>query len=298
LYTSSSPLFFKNKIFEQMKKLVVLSFLLVFISNISAQKSEIGIGFGLSTYYGDLSGDILLNNLKQSHPAVQVIYNYYFNRYFNSRISLGHGTVSGDDSFSTKDWQKERNLSFQSSITELSGIAEFNILGINHRINPFLYSGVNIFHYNPKTFYKGEWIYLQPLGTEGQGSYLHPDRPKYSLMDISLIFGGGIKFKINPSLMLSLELGWRRTNSDYLDDISKDYVGYSELKRTNGELAATLADRTNEYNGFSPESRIAGSQRGGDKIKDYYSMSFINIVYTLNSGNPIKRRNKVICPGF
>ncbi len=281
-----------------MKKLVVLLSLLFFVSNIYAQKSELGIGLGFSTYYGDLSSDILQNDLKQSHPAIQVFYNYYMNQYLNTRIALGHGTISGDDSYSSRDWQLKRNLSFQSSITELSGIAEINILGIKHVINPFLFSGVNMFHYNPKTYYKGEWIYLQPLGTEGQGSYLHPDRRKYSLMDISLVFGGGVKIKINHSLILSLELGWRKTNTDYIDDVSKDYVGYSELKRTNGELAADLADRTGEYNGSDPVSRIPGLQRGGEKIQDYYTMSFVNFVYILNSGNPFKRRNKVSCPRF
>ena len=281
-----------------MNKLIVGILLLFVFNNIYAQKNEFGIGLGVSTYFGDLSSDRMSNNLKQSHPAVQIYYNYYINQYFNSKIALGYGTISGDDSFSSENWQKERNLSFQSSITELSGMVEYNILGIDHLINPFLFSGVNVFHFNPQTKYNGQWVYLQPLGTEGQGSYLHPDRVKYSLIDISLIFGGGMKIKINQSLMLSIEFGWRRTNTDYLDDVSKDYIGYSELKRTNGELAANLADRTGEYNGFDPVSRIPGSQRGGEKVKDYYTMSFVNFVYILNSGNPFKRRNKVSCPRF
>ena len=115
---------------------------------------------------------------------------------------------------------------------------------------------------------------------------------------MSIAFGGGIKIKINQSLMLSVELGWRKTNTDYIDDVSKDFVGYSELKRTNGELAANLADRTNEYNGFSPLSRVPGTQRGGRINQDYYTMTFINLVYVLNSGNPFKTRKKLSCPKF
>ena len=282
-----------------MKKLIVILQVLFLLSNIQAQKSEFGIGLGFSTYYGDLSSDVLINNLKQSHPAGQIYYNYYISKYFNTRIALGHGTISGDDAFAEDIAQKERNLSFKSSITELSGLVEFNVLGLDYLINPYLFSGVNMFHFNPKTVYKGQWVYLQPLGTEGQGSELHPDRRKYNLTDISLVFGGGIKIKLSSSLMMSFELGWRRSNTDYLDDVSKDYVGYTELNRTNGQMAADLSDRTNEYYGKSEISlRPAGSKRGNNKAIDYYTMSFLNIAYTIHSGNPFKMRHRILCPGF
>lgn len=281
-----------------MKKLVVLISLLFFINNTYAQKSVLGAGLGFSTYYGDLSSDILQNDLKQSHPAIQLFYSYYINQYLNLKFDLGYGNVSGDDSYSSRDWQKERNLSFKSSVTEVSAIAEINFLGIKHKINPFLFFGVNMFHFNPKAYYNGQWIELQPLGTEGQGTYLYPDRKKYSLYEYSIIFGGGVKMQINQSVMLSFELGWRKTNTDYLDDVSKDYAGYEELKNTNGELAAELADRTDEYNGFDPATRIPGTQRGGEKVKDYYTMSFVNFIYILDKANLFKRRNKVVCPKF
>ncbi len=232
-----------------MNKLIVVFSILFIVSNLNAQKSEFGLGIGVSTYYGDLSSPGLLNNLKQSHPAFDVFYNYYFNKNINTRLSLAYGKISGNDSYSSQSWQVERNLSFESSIYEFSGLIEYNILGTHHLINPYLFGGINTFHFNPKTLYKGDWVYLQPLGTEGQGSDLHPDRPKYNLVDMSIVFGLGTKVKVNKSLYIAFEIGWRRSNSDYLDDVSKDYVGYSELKRINGELAAELSDMTGEYFG-------------------------------------------------
>jgi len=281
-----------------MKKLIVLLLLLFFINNINAQNSEIGIGLGISTYFGDLNTNKFYDDIKQSHPSVEIFYNYFLNPHFNLKIALGHGTISGDDSYSDKDWQKERNLSFSSIITELSGIVEFNILSNDHLIIPFIFSGGNAFYFNPKTLYKGEWVHLQPLGTEGQGSNLYPDRKKYKLVNFSLIFGAGIKFKINQLLTLSIEQGWRRTNTDYLDDVSKEYAGYENLKNTNGELAAILADRTNEYNGFDPLSRIPGTQRGGSKVKDFYTMSFVSLIYSLQDDIFVRKKNKVTCPKF
>ena len=280
-----------------MKKLIVIIALFFFINSIYAQKSELGLGIGMSTYFGDLSSESLSVNLKQSHPAFQVFYNYYFNRFVNTRLSLGYGTLSGDDALSSKKWHVERNLSFRTSIFEFSGLVEYNIFGISHRINPFIFSGVNVFHYNPKTLYHGEWVFLQPLGTEGQGSFLHPDKVKYSLYDMSIVFGAGIKFRLSNSLMLSFELGWRRSNSDYIDDVSKDYVNYYELVRTNGQLAADLSDRTLELTGQKPD-RKSGSKRGGNLNKDYYTMTFVNFVYSIHSGNPFKSRNRVSCPHF
>jgi hypothetical protein len=282
-----------------MKKTILLLLAIFFIISVNAQKSEVGIGIGISTYFGDLNSPSMSTNISQSHPAFQVFYNYYFNQYLNTRLSLGQGTISGDDNKSSSENHKERNLSFKSNITEFSGIVEFNIFGVSSRFSPFLFGGLNVFHFNPKTEYDGEWIYLQPLGTEGQGSELHPEKLKYKLIDLSLIFGGGLKFKLNNSIVISLELGWRKTQSDYLDDVSGEYINFSELKRTNGDLAAYLSDRTNEY--FSDGTNVdrrKGDLRGSANMKDYYSMTFVNFLYKLNSGAPFKNNRRIYCPKF
>jgi len=282
-----------------MKKLMVISLTIIFAVSLSAQKSELGIGLGIATYDGDLSSKNINSYISQSHPAIQVFYSYYFNQYLNTKVSLGAATLSGSDSKSELQWQKERNLSFKTNIYELNARMEYNMLGDRFRVSPFIFGGVNSFKFNPKTQYKGEWVYLQPLGTEGQGSFLHPDLKKYKLYDISMVFGMGAKVKINSSVTISFELGWRRTNTDYIDDVSGKYVNYYELVRTNGTLAAELSDRTNEYFGNSATiERETGEIRGGAKMKDYYAISFVNFVYTLNSGNLIKRRKYISCPKF
>ena len=282
-----------------MKKLMIISLAIFFVANISAQKSQLGIGVGIATYDGDLSSRTIKSYIAQSHPAIQVFYSYYFNRFLNAKVSLGATTLSGSDSKSELQWQKERNLSFKTNIYELNARMEYNILGDRFRVNPFVFGGVNSFKFNPKTRYKGDWVYLQPLGTEGQGSILHPDMSKYKLYDISMVFGMGAKVKVNSSVTISFELGWRRTNTDYIDDVSGNYVNYYELVRTNGTLAAELSDRTKEYFGNNTiVERKTGDIRGGAKIKDYYAISYVNFVYTLHSGSPIKRSRYRSCPKF
>ena len=282
-----------------MKKLMIISLAIFFAVNIFAQKSEVGIGLGIATYDGDLSTKNIKSYLSQSHPAIQVFYSYYFNQFLNTKLSLGAARLSGTDSKSELQWQKERNLSFQTNIMEFNARVEYNIFGRKYRLSPFIFGGVNAFSFNPKTKCKGEWVYLQPLGTEGQGSPLHPEMANYKLYDISMVFGLGAKFRVNNSVTISLELGWRRTNTDYIDDVGGKYVNYFELSRTNGELAAKLSDRTSEYFGNNTIiERETGEIRGGAKRKDYYAISFVNFVYTLNSGNPIKYRRSISCPRF
>jgi len=280
-------------------RIIALLLVVLFTSNIQAQKSEIGIGLGVSSYIGDLSSPELNTYFNQSHPAVQVFYNYYFNQKLNTRISLGATILSANDNKSSKQWQLERNLSFKTNLVEANGVIEYNIFGISNLINPYVYGGVNVFHFNPKTLYDDEWVELQPLGTEGQGSVIHPELQKYKLYDISMIFGAGLKVKLTNSITISAEVGWRRTNTDYLDDVSGNYINYYELRRTNGELAADLSDRTKEYfNSTQTIDRESGTKRGGERIKDYYAISYLNFVYTLNSGNPFKNRRRIYCPKF
>ena len=281
-----------------MKRFLLILMLLPLLQIINAQGSEIGIGYGYSTYFGDLNAPSLTTNLSQSHPAFQIFYNYYLNKRLNTRLALGYGVVSGDDSKSQMQWQRERNLSFQSTIIEFSGLAEYNIFGMENFINPFVYFGFNGFHFDPKTMYQGKWVRLQPLGTEGQGLDTYPDRKKYNLIGMSIVTGAGVKIRINNAFMISMEFGLRRTNTDYLDDVSTTYVNYYELYRGNGELAAKLSDRTNEYFGIdTPYDRPSGAQRGGDRVPDFYTMTFINIVYKLGEHIPLVKP-KVHCPGF
>ena len=281
-----------------MRRFLLFILVIFFVKTVNAQITEVGIGIGYSTYFGDLNAPALGTNIEQSHPAFQIFYNYYLNRHLNTRISLGYGVVSGDDSKSQLEWQKQRNLSFQSSIVEFSGLAEYNIFGMEDIINPFVYFGFNGFHFDPKTYYEGEWVRLQPLGTEGQGLNSYPDRKKYSLIRMSIVTGAGIKIKVNNAFLVSLEIGLRRTNTDYLDDVSKTYVNYYELLRVNGELAAKLSDRTKEYLGPNSNfERQTDAQRGGEKVPDFYTMTFFNIVYRIGEHIPFIKP-KVHCPAF
>ena len=98
-----------------------------------------------------------------------------------------------------------------------------------------------------------------------------------------------------------MEAGFRKTFTDYLDDVSGSYVNYHELERENGQLAAELANRTGEYFGSDPVILPTGTQRGNEQADDWYFMGGVTISYNLiGSNNGLGRgsRNGFGCPRF
>jgi hypothetical protein len=103
-----------------------------------------------------------------------------------------------------------------------------------------------------RTNFRGNEVRLQPLGTEGQG--MPGFDSKYNLMSAGLSLGGGAKIKISETINIGFESSLRRTLTDYLDDLSGNYVNYDDLSAGNGVLAASLGNRMNEYLGQSEPS--------------------------------------------
>ena len=59
------------------------------------------------------------------------------------------------------------------------------------RFTPFVYAGAGMCWFNPQALYEGQWVELQPLGTEGQGLPQYPDRQPYAKYTFVFPFGGG-----------------------------------------------------------------------------------------------------------
>lgn len=281
---------------------------LAFTFSVQAQKSaEIGVVIGASSYFGDLTPHGVQNNTSQYLPAFSFFYRQNMNQTVGFRVNLGYGNISGDDALSDQAYRNERNFSFKSSILELGLIGEVNLLGFSpggngSAFSPYLFGGIALFHFNPHTEYQGQTVNLQPLGTEGQGMEGFPD--PYKLTQISIPFGGGIKLAINDQINIGMELGFRKTFTDYLDDVSGKYVSYPVLRASNGELAAALGNRTGEFLGTEPVELAEGALRGNPKKDDWYLMGGFTLSYTIFSDRGAfhksgRRGNKRFgCPTF
>jgi Domain of unknown function (DUF6089) len=197
---------------------------------------------GASNYQGDLQDKRFTYD--QSHLALGAGFLYEIVGNLSARANITVGTVSGNDRFSPKN--SIRNLSFSSRITDLHLGLEYNLVNINeHDFAPYLFVGISYFHFNPTAIDSfGRKNFLQPLGTEGQGFY--QGRKKYKLNQLAIPFGGGIKFAFSEKVRLAVEVGLRKTSTDYLDDVSTNYVDQLLLLASRGPKAVELAFRSGE----------------------------------------------------
>jgi hypothetical protein len=260
--------------------ILFFSFLLTLSSFAQRDKKsvEVGLFLGGSYYIGDLNPTRHFDQFTK--PAGGVVFRYNFNPRLSARGNFLLGTIEAHDEFSPNVGQQQRNLSFQSQITEISAQLEFNFLNYQigndkDRFTPYIFGGFAGFKFDPQGQLNDEWYSLHSLATEGQGL---PGGPKktYKLFQISLPFGVGIKLNVAKNMSLGLEWGMRKTFTDYLDDVSTRYYDPKALEAYKGTTAAILADQSK---GVDAGYNNVGRQRGNPTTKDWYS--FAGVVLTI-----------------
>ena len=264
----------------------LLLFLLLFSFVAYAQqqnhrsRSELGVMLGGSNYIGDLN---LINPFYSIHPAGGIIYRYNQHSRLAWRGSLLFGTVSASDADANEQLFLNRNLSFKSTVYELHTGLEFTYLPFQighdkYKGTAYLMTGISLFRMNPMTEFNNEWIELQALGTEGQGSSLN-QQSAYSLTQLSIPLGIGVRFSLGKFASIGFEYGLRKTFTDYLDDVAGDsYVDAVILAEENGPLAASLSNRSLDGSRFG--------KRGTASTKDWYA--FFGATLTFRLGKPNK----------
>lgn len=258
-------------------------FLLLFcLGGISvfAQERELGGGGGIAGYIGDINPR---NPLKFSGQNATLFFRYNASEYSSFRSSFSVATINAFDSDSKDEFQKLRNLSFQTNIIEASEIYEFNFLPFiprsdDARISPYLFGGISIFYFDPQAQLNGTSYHLHDMHTEGQG--LPGGTSAYSLFALAIPYGMGIKFNIYKNLSVAAELNYRFCFTDYLDDISGVYADNTEIKNKYGEVAAKLADRSGEINDVQ-NTRVKDTQRGDSRGNDLFMTFGIHLSYTI-----------------
>ena len=287
----------KSKLNLTNKSIFLLVLIFLFISSYTngqsgqyKENTEVGSFGGVSYYLGDLNNSHFNNSI----PNFGLIVRKNIDRRISYKGSFMLVNIAADDRNSSDEFASQRGLHFSnnmfeengSSIYELSGQLEFNFLPYElgnplYKWTPFIYSGLSLFNFNPKAENKnGEWISLQPLGTEGQGTTKFPDRKKYSLIQFAIPIGGGVKFAVSEYFNVILEYGIRKTFTDYLDDVSTTYPGPSPgVALTSawppgmGEEAKEMSDPTGTH--------TLGEERGNPNKNDWYSFAGITLSFKI-----------------
>lgn len=249
-------------------------------------EGEVGFSLGAAHYFGDLNTRA---SLQRPKLAFGLFFRKQFNNYVGLRVSGHFAQLGYSDIYNTdNEFQLRRNLSFNTNIFELALQGDFNFFKFipadpYYRFTPYATIGIGVFSYDPYAFYRGQKVYLRPLGTEGQGNAAYPDRQPYGSMGIVLPFGLGAKYAINDRMNVGVEIAHRFTNTDYLDDVSKTYVGADKFppgSEGQPSIAALMQDRSYETGEIIGTE---GRQRGFANQKDQYIIAELTFSFNLTS---------------
>jgi hypothetical protein len=303
-----------------MKKLTIV-FRVILMLTVSAEKAsaqyyfydnkyydsplmfEIGGSVGVMNCLTDLGGNKGIGkkfvkdlNFGKTRLAGSVYLSAMYEYMFALRLEATFGQVTADDKVlekvaPTTFGRYERNLNFKSKITDfMLGVEIHPLYIINRndedkappRFSPYLYGGVGFFSFKPQTTLGGKTVDLQPLSTEGQGFAEYPDRKPYKLNQINIPFGAGIKYELSSTLNLRAEFIYRKLNTDYLDDVSTEYIDPNLYANyfTGAKLTNALLLNDRQYELMPSHITKVGDQRGNPKNNDGFFTFNLKIGYS------------------
>lgn len=238
--------------------------------------NSIGLSLNAVNYYGDLAPrpQRVSTDISFTRPGIGLSFIHRFGPRYSLKGEFMYATIKGSDSDSADPgdldngiYRYQRNLSFRNRIKELSVVAVFDLFENQStyisrvKWTPYAFLGVAAFHHNPQAqapatdlngnplAQAGQWVDLRPLGTEGQNATLldtdvNSGIAPYKQIQFAIPFGIGARFRLNEVMDLWADIGFRYTFTDYLDDVSQNYVDLGVFG--NDELARAMSYRTNE----------------------------------------------------
>jgi hypothetical protein len=269
-------------------------------------KREVFVSVGTSNFLGDLGGqkgdgkdyspaDL---NFNQSRTAFGIGARYKLKRAVNVMGKFSYLSVAGNDAKTDNPVRYNRNLNFKSNIYELSLRAEFGyqstkrgssrygvrknygrMKNITH--NLYAFGGFGGFYFNPKgKAADGSLVELRPLHTEGQGL---PGGPKqYSNFSMNVMAGAYYKLTINKIWSVGIEFCYRKTFTDYIDDVGTRYYDPAALTAAYGPQSAQMADpNLGLVPGATAPANDGTAAQRGDSQKDAYMSLELTVGYTL-----------------
>jgi len=297
------------------RKIIIITALFMACVSVQAQRwnressLDLGIFVGGSNYSGELTNFKFFES-QGTHFAAGLLTRYNVGQRLTFKISATRGSISGyDDWYADITENQLRNLHFKSVLWDFSAGIDFNLRtldrGTQRGLVPYLTTGISVFKFNPQAqfFYNvnsphntgsngyetlegrnEEWVNLQNLSTEGQQTAEYNDLKRYSLTQLGIPVGLGLKAYMNKHWMIALEYAVRKTFTDHLDDVSGKYAEPFFIESQYGPIASAMADP-------GPRLHEPGTLRGNPKNKDWYAIFGISLTYRLST-------NKVKCFQF
>ena len=287
-------------------------------------KWEVGLNFGPSFFLGDLGGNSGkgTNDLKDINPQFTkmmkgVFVTTYPKGWVGLRLAADVTYLEGSDDIITTTginelYRKQRNLDFKTTVLEgYAALELFPTMMLRRdkeyepKLRPYALIGVGVFHFNPKGSLSDAsgnktWYELHPLKLEGQGMTEYPDVKPYKLTQINIPIGAGLKYFVSERVNISSEFLYRKTFTDYIDDVSANYIdpnNFSKhLSAGDAAIATKLSDKVQPII-FPGLTRFpAGNQRGDTKNGDTYFSLTLKLGIKLGPGNESSEMRQTRCP--
>jgi hypothetical protein len=295
-----------------MKKLIAIALLLLtgnlFVSSQGAHfhryrttwngafdKLEVMGGLGFTQFMGDAGGaDAIGTNFLADfdfdalRPNFLIGARYRINHFVAIRLNVQYGILKGHDQYTSYPGREFRNLGFRSPLLEWGGLVEFYFIpdapeGHKHRhkrqkkgkvFTGYIATGIAGCYFNPLGDYiDGTTYELQLLHTEGQG--ILPTRPEYALTSFVIPVNLGFRYRVNSAISIDAELCYRKSFSDYMDDISQTYIDPSLLSDPVAQYFANPVPGT--------PGTEAGQQRGDPTDPDGYMFLMFNVSWKFST---------------
>ena len=235
-------------------------------------------GVGITKYFGELSNEKQLGDI---NPHLSLALNLPLQGRWSFRPEVSYYRISAADAdLPDGDSRKDRNLSFRSDNLELSGLLVYGLHAKDQRmkvsrLRPYVMAGLGITYFNPRALLDGSWYSLQPLYTEGI---------KYKKFHLVVPLGAGLAVILNEQWKLGMEISYRLSFTDYLDDVSTNYRDPTSFPNP---TAAALADRRPE---IGLDKAPTGSPRGNSNTNDGYLFFGVKLFHQLPGTGPLRRK--------
>jgi hypothetical protein len=253
-----------------------------------AQWLELGLSTGVTSYVGDIPSPV---GTFQWGAAGAAYAKYNFNPHWGLKMQWGMQRIYAADSLSGVASRDTINLSFRNNIRSALLQAEFNFWPFvpgsrKKKSAPYVGLGIGRIVFDPQAKYRGNWVSLQPLGTEGQGldekpgmkGLVEPER--YALGAWTFPVTLGFRHNLRDKHSIGIEFVYCYTSTDYLDDIKGKFVDASLLRLHRNGMSADLSDRSWEND---HTLRAPGTQRGVNAYNDAYWSLMVNYSHSIPS---------------
>jgi hypothetical protein len=229
------------------------------LSNLKAQNWEAGLALGGTTYNGDI--DITAQNaIYQMRAYGGVFGRYNFSDRWAVRGSLNLGSLNGDEkNHASSAYRSRRGFVFNTFITEFGADLEWAPIRLGN-VQIYGFAGIAGTYYRPRMDYNEPNVIFPPddLALAADKALTQP------ATTLAIPVGMGIKMPFKETWVLGIELGARKTFSDYIDGVS---------------------------------------QTGGPNVDDYYYLAGITVSKSFETGSGFgggkrARKHRDGCPTF